>query len=108
MHVAELWRYPVKSLAGERLDEAELKSDGITGDRLFQVRRSDGRIVDARAHPRLLALHPQLSSAGELLFAEPRFSTLTGSATFANRRADSALRQRVCLHPAAQRRAFRL
>jgi uncharacterized protein YcbX len=67
MHVAELWRYPVKSLAGERLEEAELGAGGISGDRLFQVRRADGRIIDARAHPRMLALHASLSSAGELL-----------------------------------------
>src|ERR1051326_2157279 len=67
MHVAELWRYPVKSLAGERLEEAELRESGIRGDRVFQIRRGDGRIVDARAHPRMLALHPTLSAAGELL-----------------------------------------
>jgi len=67
MHVAELWRYPVKSLAGEPLEEAELRAGGIFGDRLFQVRRADGRIVDARAHPRMLALRPTLSSSGELL-----------------------------------------
>jgi hypothetical protein len=67
MHVAELWRYPEKSLAGERLEETELRAGGIPGDRVFQVRRADGRIVDARAHPRMLALHPTLSSAGELL-----------------------------------------
>ena len=67
MHVLELWRYPVKSLAGERLEDAELTAGGIPGDRSFQVRRADGRIVDARAHPRMLALHPTLSSAGELL-----------------------------------------
>jgi hypothetical protein len=67
MHIAELWRYPVKSLGGESLLEAELDESGIPGDRIFQVRRANGRIVDARAHPRLLALHPTLTAAGELL-----------------------------------------
>lgn len=67
MHVAELWRYPVKSMAGERLDEAELRADGIPGDRIYQVRRADGRIVDARAHPRMLGLHPTFTATGELL-----------------------------------------
>jgi uncharacterized protein YcbX len=60
----------VKSLAGERLEETDLEAGGIPGDRLFQVRRADGRIVDARAHPRLLALHPRLSPAGELMFGD--------------------------------------
>ena len=31
--VAEVWRYPVKSMAGERLDVAELSWQGIAGDR---------------------------------------------------------------------------
>ncbi len=33
MRLAEIWRYPVKSMAGERLAAAELRSDGIEGDR---------------------------------------------------------------------------
>ncbi len=67
MRIAELWRYPVKSFAGERLTEANLRTDGIDGDRIYQVRRADGRIVDARAHPRMLALHPALAPDGALL-----------------------------------------
>ncbi|MFL5779990.1 MAG: MOSC domain-containing protein [Thermoleophilaceae bacterium] len=31
--VAELWRYPVKSMAGERLEEAEVSWFGVAGDR---------------------------------------------------------------------------
>jgi uncharacterized protein len=61
MRIAELWRYPVKSLAGERLTEADLRQDGIVGDRIYQVRRADGKIIDARAHPKMLALHPTLA-----------------------------------------------
>jgi hypothetical protein len=67
MWIAEIWRYPVKSLAGERLKSAELGDMGISGDRLFQVHGSDGAIVDARAHPRLLAIHPTLAADGRLL-----------------------------------------
>jgi uncharacterized protein len=37
MHVAERWRYPVKSLAGELLDSVEISADGIPGDRVVQV-----------------------------------------------------------------------
>jgi uncharacterized protein len=33
MHVAEIWRYPVKSLKGERLTETEITKLGIPGDR---------------------------------------------------------------------------
>ena len=67
MHVAELWRYPVKSLAGERLDEAEISADGIPGDRLVQVYDAEGRIVTSRTTPRLLGLNGSLSPMGETL-----------------------------------------
>ena len=37
MQVTELWRYPVKSMRGERLDDAVLTDDGLTGDRIAHV-----------------------------------------------------------------------
>ncbi len=55
MRVEELWRYPVKSLQGERLDTAELGPGGITGDRqwaLFDVVTGFG--LTARREPDLL------------------------------------------------------
>ena len=35
--VAELWRYPVKSMGGERLDVAEIDEWDIGGDRQWAV-----------------------------------------------------------------------
>jgi hypothetical protein len=67
MHVAELWRYPVKSLAGERLGAIELGSTGIPGDRLVQVYDARGRIVTARTRARLLAHRATLGATGEIL-----------------------------------------
>src|SRR5262249_39891992 len=40
--VRELWRYPVKSMAGERLDEATVDAGGIPGDRGWAVRDERG------------------------------------------------------------------
>lgn len=54
MHVAELWRYPVKSMGGERLQSAELSELGIRGDRVLHVRGANGKMIDARAHPLML------------------------------------------------------
>jgi uncharacterized protein YcbX len=50
--VAALYRYPVKSMLGERLQSAELTERGIAGDRGWAVLdRSDGRIANGK-HPR--------------------------------------------------------
>jgi hypothetical protein len=47
--VSELWRYPVKSMAGERLDVAEIATDGIDGDRRWAVRDLEtGKLVSAK------------------------------------------------------------
>jgi uncharacterized protein YcbX len=37
MRIAELWRYPVKSLLGERLDSVAVTRDGFEGDRQFAI-----------------------------------------------------------------------
>lgn len=67
MHVAELWRYPVKSLRGEQLGETELLADGIPGDRLVHVRAPGGRVITSRTRPRLLALAGTLAPDGDPL-----------------------------------------
>ena len=65
MHVAELWRYPVKSLRGESLDEALVTERGIVGDRLVHAVRTSGRVFTARTHHRLLGLQGGLAADGE-------------------------------------------
>jgi uncharacterized protein YcbX len=54
VRVLEIWRYPVKSMAGELLESADLTEAGIVGDRLIQVRNPSGRIMTARTRPLLL------------------------------------------------------
>lgn len=59
MEVTQLWRYPVKSLAGERLAEAEVGTLGIDGDRQWGlVDRGTGLVLTARRVPELLFAHP--------------------------------------------------
>jgi uncharacterized protein YcbX len=67
MMVAELWRYPVKSLAGQRIDAADLTPNGIVGDRVVHVRNPDGRVITARTRHRLLGLRGTLGDDGEPL-----------------------------------------
>jgi len=66
MHLAELWRFPVKSLAGERLDTADVGDRGIPGDRLVWVCGPEG-VRTARRQHRLLGLRGTLDSDGEPL-----------------------------------------
>jgi len=48
--VAELWRFPVKSMAGERLDQAELTAQGVVGDRAYALIDSvSGKVVSAKS-----------------------------------------------------------
>ncbi len=55
MTVAQLWRYPVKSMAGESLDGASLGTMGIAGDRGWAVRDEvRGGIRGAKKLPDLM------------------------------------------------------
>jgi uncharacterized protein YcbX len=55
VEVVGLWRYPVKSLQGERIDVASVVEDGIEGDRHWGIRdEGTGRILTARRRPELL------------------------------------------------------
>jgi MOSC domain-containing protein len=63
LRVAELWRYPVKSLAGERLSETVIGPHGIPGDRIVRVRGPEG-VRTARRQYRLLGLRGTLNGNG--------------------------------------------
>ncbi len=55
LHVAGIWRYPVKTLAGEALTSAALTPNGIPGDRIVHVRGPEG-VRTSRKQYRLLGL----------------------------------------------------
>ena len=68
MYVAELWRYPVKSLAGEQIDVAEIHADGIAGDRRVLVYNEQTRnIITSRTQPKLLGLKAAINAQGVVL-----------------------------------------
>jgi uncharacterized protein YcbX len=75
MWIQEIWRYPVKSMAGESLDAADLTDTGIVGDRVVQVRNAVGKIVTARTRP-LLLRHSSTLSAGGRILVDGRLWTL--------------------------------
>jgi MOSC domain-containing protein len=63
LYVAGLWRYPVKSLSGERVSTAVLAAGGIPGDRMVRVRGPEG-VRTSRRHYRLIGLHGTLDRDG--------------------------------------------
>jgi uncharacterized protein len=62
--VQSLWRYPVKSMRGEELDEAFLGFSGVYGDRLFAFTSS----ASPKGFPFLTGREQQ-----EMLLYQPRF-----------------------------------
>jgi uncharacterized protein YcbX len=85
VRLAEIWRYPVKSMAGERLDAAELRKDGIEGDRVVQAWDERGRVLTARTHPGLLGHRASIGEDGE-----PRVDGLSWADPEVGRRVEAA------------------
>jgi uncharacterized protein YcbX len=52
--VKDLFRYPVKSMGGERLSAVDIAAEGVIGDRAYALREANGRIVTAKKWPNLL------------------------------------------------------
>lgn len=53
--VRELWRFPVKSMGGERVDASAVGARGLHGDRLWAVRDEEaGALTNAKRLPALL------------------------------------------------------
>ncbi|UZF44717.1 MOSC domain-containing protein [Rhodococcus rhodochrous] len=49
MRIDQLWRYPVKSFGGERIDAAVIEADGLRGDHLWTlVDAESGNIASAK------------------------------------------------------------
>lgn len=70
LRVDQLWRYPVKSLAGEELSMAEVTPAGIVGDRIVHVRGSEG-LRTSRIQHRMLGLPATLGDGRPLIGGIP-------------------------------------
>lgn len=104
--VREIWRYPVKSMAGERLDASEVGPQGLPGDRGWAVRDEvRGGIRGAKQIPALMqcgARTLEAAAAGRSLPAEvtlPDGSRLRTGDADAAERLSRALGRAVTLWP---------
>jgi uncharacterized protein YcbX len=66
MKIAEIWRYPVKTMAGEKLQRVGLGPLGIEGDRVVHVEDARGKVITSRSHPRFLGHRGSLGAAGDV------------------------------------------
>lgn len=80
MRVTELWRYPVKGLRGERLDQVEVAAEGIPGDRGLAVVDERG-IVTGRRKQRMIGVPATIDGAGETLIDGDAWSSEEAAAT---------------------------
>lgn len=77
MRITDLWRYPVKSMGGERLLEAEVTDVGIQGDRGWGVVDLDsGKVLTAKREARLLFASARLLDEDSVEVCLPDGSTL--------------------------------
>jgi uncharacterized protein YcbX len=78
--VSELWRYPVKSLRGERLREMTVTADGVLGDRAYALRELKyGAIMSAKMWPWMLEMRAGWSGEPNAVGAVVRVETPDGS-----------------------------
>lgn len=104
--VVEVWRYPVKSMGGERLPSTEVGPGGVPGDRAWAVRDEvRGGIRGAKKLPGLMqfkAAYPDPPAATGSSPAEitlPDGTTTSTGASDVNARLSAALGHEVSLWP---------
>jgi uncharacterized protein YcbX len=98
LRVSELWRFPVKSLGGERLDAARIGTGGIEGDRQWALFDLDtGFGLTARRVPDLLFAAARLRPDGGVEVVLP-----DGTVTTEDDVLSDWLGRRVALRSAAE------
>ena len=98
--VAGLWRWPVKSMAGERVTALRLDGRGAGGDRTHAVtyeHKGERKPLTAREAPRLLAWRAAypFNLGGGLDPARPPFATVTAPDGHSYRWGDPRLRTKL-------------
>src|SRR5688500_12572991 len=64
--IVELWRYPVKSMQGERVESVALDASGFTADRRFGVVTPEGFVLSGKSEPRILGASASVRADGEI------------------------------------------
>ncbi|MBK9036063.1 MAG: MOSC N-terminal beta barrel domain-containing protein [Myxococcales bacterium] len=119
--VEELWRFPVKSMGGERLPTAQVGDRGLHGDRLWAVRDEElGVITHAKRLPMLLMCAARFvrepppdvgpDSVPPVVVTLPDGTTVTSDDAAVHARLSAVVGRRVtlqALRPASDRAHYR-
>ncbi|MGE5210257.1 MAG: MOSC domain-containing protein [Acidobacteriota bacterium] len=98
MQVSQLWRYPVKSMVGGRVDSIVLDELGVVGDRTWAVRDLErGGIRGAKKIGSLMRLAARDVDDGHVEITLPDGSTVRTSDADVDERVSAALDHRVRL-----------
>jgi uncharacterized protein len=98
MHVTQLWRYPVKSMVGGRVESVELDRLGIVGDRTWATRDLErGGIRGAKKIGSLMRLAARDIDGGHVEITLPDGSTVRTTDTDVDVRVSDAVEHRVTL-----------
>jgi uncharacterized protein YcbX len=111
--VEALWRYPVKSMLGEALEDIELTHQGLSGDRAYAlVDAADGKVASAK-HPRkwsgLFGFRASLPESSRrdaklpVVISLPSGDRTTSEHRDVNKILSEAIGRGVMLRPAAHR-----
>ena len=76
MTLEALYRYPVKSLAGEAFDALEVDARGFRHDRHWMVVDPAGRFLTQRERPRMALIATHVGASGELQLRAPGMAEL--------------------------------
>ncbi|RLD23928.1 MAG: hypothetical protein DRI70_08775, partial [Bacteroidetes bacterium] len=69
--IEALWRFPIKSFQGEKLDQVEFDNHGILGDRAYAlIDKETGKVVSAKS----VKLFPDLLMCSAFYLKEPSWS----------------------------------
>lgn len=104
--VREIWRYPVKSMLGERLDRGQVGTRGFWGDRGWAIRdETTGEIHNAKRHPVLMRCsavyrtEPDADHISHVDITLPDGTTVSSDSPAVSLRLSELLGRRVSLRP---------
>lgn len=104
MRLAQIWQYPVKSMVGRTVDEAEVVDTGLVGDRTWAVRdQVRGGIRGAKQLGGLmqLAAEPSEDGSGHATITFPDGSTVSTADPAASAAVSAAIDHEVTLEALA-------